>query len=58
MAEQVPAILEGQDMSFLEMQGDEIATPVEEEDPNPAQTMGIQQLDSIMLVFFLDLKVG
>lgn len=48
MAEQVPAILEGQDMSFLEMQGDEIATPVEEEDPNPTQTMGIQQLDSIM----------
>ena len=49
MVEQVPAILEEQDMSFLEMQGEEPSIPVEESEEDTVQGQGMQQLNEVML---------
>ena len=49
MAEQVPAILEGQDMSFLEMQGDAPPIPVEQSEKDMLLGQGMQQLNDVMI---------
>tara|TARA_R100000306_G_C4345827_1_gene127601 strand:- start:12 stop:836 length:825 start_codon:yes stop_codon:yes gene_type:complete len=49
MAEQVPAILEGQDMSFLEMQGDAPPIPVEQSEEDMLLGQGMQQLNDVMI---------
>ena len=49
MVEQVPVILEGQDMSFLEMQGEEPSIPVEQSEEDILQGQGMQQLNEVML---------
>ena len=49
MAEQVPAILEGQDMSFLEMQGDAPPIPVEQSEKDMLLGQGMKQLNDVMI---------